>query len=324
MEPGQLGEFFALLASKRRATTREGKPYFACQFRDAGRVVFFRAWAETTWFEACETGWQEGHCFRIQGVYGEHERFGPFLDIHDIRPVEDRDRSDGFDPADFVEHSRQDPAVMFRELRELAEANIADRALRQLVITLLDRHAAALQRLPATTNKFHPFYGGLLEHTLSVTRNCLFLVGRYSSYYAELSPPLNQDLVIAGAVLHDIGRVLELDAQTLPAQPTVAGRLFGHLFLGRDLVRDAAREQGDVNPALLELLEHLIITHLTLPKWGSPRLPLIPESLILHHADDLDAKMEMYVRCLTRDRGPGDFTERDPVLNRRLYKGRSV
>jgi len=72
----------------------------------------------------------------------------------------------------------------------------------------------------------------------------------------------------------------------------------GHLFLGRDLVRDTARELGDVDPELVRLLEHLVITHLTLPEWGSPKLPLIPEALILHHADDLDAKLEMYARCL--------------------------
>jgi 3'-5' exoribonuclease len=96
------------------------------------------------------------------------------------------------------------------------------------------------------------------------------------------------------------------------------------LFLGRDLIRDTARELGDVNPELLQLLEHLVISHLNLPEWGSPRLPLIPESLILHHADDLDAKLEMYARCLTRDQEPGPFTARDPVLNRQLYKGRSV
>ena len=107
-------------------------------------------------------------------------------------------------------------------------------------------------------------------------------------------------------------------------QPTVPGRMFGHLFLGRDLVRDAAREQGDVNPELVQLLEHLIVTHLALPEWGSPKLPLIPECLILHHADDLDAKMEMYARCLTRDMAQGPFTDRDPILGRQLYKGRSV
>src|SRR5262249_37256070 len=140
----------------------------------------------------------------------------------------------------------------------------------------------------------------------------------------ELRPPLNRDLVVAGAVLHDIGRVAELNEDPVVPQPTVPGRLFGHLFLGRDLVRDAAREQGDVNPDLVQLLEHLVVTHLALPEWGSPRLPLIPEALILHHADDLDAKMEVYVRCLRNDQAAGPFTDRDPLLNRHLYKGRNV
>ena len=90
------------------------------------------------------------------------------------------------------------------------------------------------------------------------------------------------------------------------------------------VVRETARQLGDVNPELVQLLEHIVVSHLNLPEWGSPRLPLIPESLIVHHADDLDAKLEMYVRCLSRDRASGPFTDRDPVLGRQLYKGRSV
>ena len=194
----------------------------------------------------------------------------------------------------------------------------------RLVLSLLDRHAAALQCLPATPRHFYPFPGGLLEHTLSVTQTCLYLVEKYTAHYPDLRPPLNRDVVVAGAVLHDLGRVLELAADPVAAQPTVPGRLLGHLFLGRDLVRDAARELGDVNPELVQLLEHVIISHLNLPEWGSPRLPLVPESLILHHADDLDAKVEMYARCLRKDREEGPFTARDPVLGRQLYKGRSV
>ena len=75
---------------------------------------------------------------------------------------------------------------------------------------------------------------------------------------------------------------------------------------------------------LLELLLHMVVSHLRLPEWGSPRLPLIPEVLIVHHADDLDAKFEMYARCLTRDAADGPFTDRDPVLGRPLLKGRTV
>ena len=125
-------------------------------------------------------------------------------------------------------------------------------------------------------------------------------------------------------VLHDLGRVLEIDGDPLKPQQTVAGRLSGHLILGRDMVRDAARELGDVNPELVAMLEHIVLTHLSLPEWGSPRLPLVPECLILHHADDLDAKLEMYARCLSRDEEEGAFTARDPVLGRQLFKGRSV
>ncbi|HZU38823.1 MAG TPA: HD domain-containing protein, partial [Gemmataceae bacterium] len=150
------------------------------------------------------------------------------------------------------------------------------------------------------------------------------LADRYLARYADLRPPLNRDLIAAGAILHDLGRTLEFDASSAVAEPTVPGRLVGHLFLGRDLVRDTARELADVNPELVLLLEHLIVSHLNLPEWGSPRQPLIPESLILHHADDLDAKLEMYARCLSKDRAAGLFTDRDPVLNRHLYKGRSV
>src|SRR5262249_54768907 len=118
--------------------------------------------------------------------------------------------------------------------------------------------------------------------------------------------------------------VLEFGADPLNVQPTIPGRLLGHLFLGRDLVRDAARELGDINPELLQMLEHVIISHLNHPEWGSPRLPLVPECLILHHADDMDAKLEMYLRCLDRDQEPGPFTARDPVLGRKLLKGRTM
>jgi 3'-5' exoribonuclease len=134
------------------------------------------------------------------------------------------------------------------------------------------------------------------------------------------------DNVVASAILHDLGRVLKFDEAAAGAttEYTVPGRLVGHLILGRDLVRETARELGDVNPDLVQLLEHIILSHLTLPEWGSPRLPMVPECLILHHADDLDAKLEMYVRCLSRDQAPGPFTERDPILGKPLLKGRSV
>ncbi len=319
----QQADFFALLSERRKHTTHDGKPFYSLRFRDAVRTVGAVIWADSPRFETCENEWKEGQYFKLRATYGEHERYGPQLDIHNIRLVRDEDRGEGFDPAELVDRSRFESPAMMLELRSLVEEHVADLPLRRLVLTLLERHADRFQRVPATQGKFYPFAGGLLEHTLSVTRACLMLADRYRAFYPELKPPLNRDLVIAGAVLHDIGRSVEFEDE-LALQTSVPGRLLGHLLLGRDLVREAAREQGDVNPELLQMLEHLILSHLTLPEWGSPRLPVIPECLILHHADDLDAKMEMYVRCLTNDTAGGPFTERDAVLGKALFKGRSV
>jgi 3'-5' exoribonuclease len=321
---GQFADFFALLAEKAKGLTREGKPYYTCRFRDLKRTVTFMVWADGPWFEECEKEWREGGLYKLRATYGESERYGPQLELQNLRAATKEDQAEGLNPGDFVEHSRFDPAVMIQDLLKLVESEIADEPLRRLILTILQRHAEPLQRLPATLNKFYPFAGGLLEHTLSVARSCLRLADQYVSHYDTLKPPLNRDLVVAGAVLHDIGRVVEFSQELLVAQPSVPGRLFGHLFLGRDLVRDTARELGDVDPERLQLLEHILITHLNLPEWGSPRLPLVPECLIVHHADDLDAKLEMYARCLSRDQAEGPFTERDPILGRQLFKGRSV
>lgn len=324
LTPGQQGDCYVFLAERTRGATRDGKPYYTCRFRDARRSASFMVWADGGWYQACETAWREGQFYKVRAVYGEHERYGPQIDIQMIREVTPDDRAEGFDPADFQAQSRFDSGAMFAELLGLVLEHIAHEPLRRLVVTVLERHAVPFQRLPATRKHFHAFRGGLLEHTLAVTHSCLQLVEKYAAHYPDLRPPLNKDLVVAAAALHDIGRVLELGDDPLTPQATVPGQLLGHLFLGRDLVRDTARELGDLDPERLVLLEHLLITHLHLPEWGSPRLPLVPECLILHHADDLDAKMELYARCLCRDQEPGPFTARDPVLGRQLFKGRTV
>jgi len=140
--------------------------------------------------------------YKIRGVYAEHERYGPQIDLQNIRLVTDADREDGFDPAAFVEHSRFDAGAMFAELKALVQENIADAPLRRLVLTILDRHADALKKLPATLRNFHPFAGGLLEHTLSVTTAVSTWSRSTPPITRTWQPPLNQDLVVAGAALH--------------------------------------------------------------------------------------------------------------------------
>jgi 3'-5' exoribonuclease len=325
LRAGDYVDCFVQLAEKTRKTLADGKPFFTCRFRDARRTVgAVPIWSDSPLFETAE-GWQVGQFFKVRATFTEHEKYGPQLDIEQIRPVEDRDRTDGFTELDFTERSRHDPDEMFAELEALVTGEIADGALRALVLNLLTANATALKALPGSARHYYPFAGGWLEHTLSVARTCVWLADRYAAQFPELNPPLNRGLVVAAAVLHDIGRVRELDAPIgQPIRDTVPGELFGRLFLGYDMIRTAAAGIPELNAELLELLLHCVVAHLKMPEWGSTRQPCIPEALILHHAADLDARMEMYVRCITRDTAEGPFTDRDPVFGRPLLKGRKV
>lgn len=320
---GESADVFVQLLERNRAVLSSGKPYFSCRFRDAHRTVGAVIWSGSPYFAPCEREWQIGQFFKIRGHLIETEKYGQQIDIQNLRPVNDDDRDDGFDPAQLVERSRHDSQELLAELRRIIESEIVDEPLRMLVVELLDRYRIDLETIPGSTKHYYPFAGGWIEHTLSVTKNCLYLADRYRELFADSQSPINRDAVIAAAALHDIGRVVEL-VPPLGLEATVPGKLLGHLMLGRDLVRDAARQIEGLDPELLLLLEHILVSYLALPEWGSPRLPAAAESLILHHADDLDAKMEMYMRCLQKDVAAGPFTDRDPVLGKTLWKGRKV
>src|SRR5947207_13343778 len=101
---GQYADCFVLLAERAKGQTRDAKPSYTGRFRDAHRQVTFMVWADAPWYEACERDWKDGQFYKVRGVYDEHDKYGPQIDIQQIRPVTDADRADGFDPAAFVEH----------------------------------------------------------------------------------------------------------------------------------------------------------------------------------------------------------------------------
>src|SRR5262249_15081048 len=166
---GTLADFYALLVEKSKGATRDGKPFYTCRFRDAKRTVSYMAWADGPLFERCEKEWREGQFYKVRAVFGEHERYGPQIEIQMIRQVQDAEKAKGFDPNEFVEHHPYAADRMLAGRKELAQPQIEDNPLQRLVVTILDKHAEPLKRLPATQGKFYPFCGGLLEHTLSVT-----------------------------------------------------------------------------------------------------------------------------------------------------------
>jgi 3'-5' exoribonuclease len=314
--PGRRADFFALLSERKRGVTNQGRPYYHCRFRDAKRSVSLMAWADDRWFGPCEKEWREGQFYKLRAVYTEHERYGPQIELHNIRPVRDADRKEGFDEAAFVEASKHDLQHLWTELRTLAQKHVEDEPLKALVMALLDAHAEPLMRLPATRDRAYPFRGGLLEHLVAVTRLAVDLTERYKLAFPDLRPPLNGPLVAAGAILHDLGRVREL-SDDLGATATLMGRFFGPGVLGRDLIREASKEHP-VREDLLTLLEHVVVSaHAKEPG-------LIPEAVLVTHADRLDLEMAQCVRLLERDAAAGPFTDRDAGLGRALLKTREV
>ena len=309
---------FVLLAAKSEGTTRDGKPFWRVTFRDAGREVSFPVWNDSAFSDACKNEWKIGTCYKVRAVLTE-TKFGPQLDIRKIRPVTTEDKADGFDEWGFLPRSKFDPQAMLAELLAIAEREIADPALRNLAVGLLNEHQQTLLSLPAARRNHHAFVGGFLEHVLSVTRNAVFLADKYSRDYPELNPPLSRDLVVAGAILHDIGKVLELKATTAGAEYTPAGELVGHVLLGRDLVR-AAAQQHDLAPETLLRLEHIIVSHQRLPEWGAPKPPMTPEALLVHFADDVDAKFQTALAALA-EAGDEAFTSSRNPLGYRIFRG---
>ena len=319
---GELADVFARLEQRQKGTTRDGKPFYTLKFRDARRHAGAVIWGDADLFNPCDKEWRVGDYFKIRGRLGTHEKYGPQLEILKIRHAADADRADGFDEKLFGEHSRFDVGVMLAELTKVAEEELSDSAVRALVSMFLDRFGQELGRLPASARHYYPFAGGWLEHTLNVARHALWLADRYLAHYPDRPELLDRDIVLAGAVFHECGRLREFTPDEPPGV-TVEGSLFGHLALGRDLVRELAAEIPDFPAEKRMILEHVVLSHLALPEWGSPRLPAVLESLIVHHLDDLDAKIEMFARALRDDGSDGPMTGRDPILGRPLLKSRS-
>ena len=316
---GQEADFFALLAEKQLLSTRDNKPYHRVTFRDARREVSFPIWSDAPLAAACRDEWQVGQFYKLRATFRETS-YGPQLDIARIRPVESSDAADGFDSLMCLPRSRFDAEQMFADVVALASEHIADETLRQIVVDIYQQHRDALLGLPAAKFNHHAFVAGYLEHVRNVVRNTVYLAGEYGTLYDELDPPLNVDVAVAGALLHDIGKLRELAPTAAGAEYTASGTLIGHVLQGRDMFLEAAAAT-DLDPETKLRVEHVIVSHQRLPEWGAPKPPMTPEALIVHHADDLDAKLQMMIAALETDDTEGEFTSKRNPLRMAVYRG---
>lgn len=197
--------------------------------------------------------------------------------------------------------------------------SLEDPYLKQLVVKVFSGETRErFFRAPAARKIHHQYAGGLLEHTLAVAELCLEAAKHY--------PDLNRDLVLTGALLHDLGKIEELSIK-VSSEYTVVGRMLGHIYIGSEIVSeniDAIRKEGNEFPSELEIMiKHMILSHHGLLEFGSPVKPLFPEALLLHMMDNLDAKMHVFWNRIKDDEeNPEIFTPYDNMFDQHYYKHR--
>jgi 3'-5' exoribonuclease len=318
---GQEAVCFGALFKKTRGMTKSNQPFLKCYFRDKRAILESALWHDHRLFREADA-WPEGVAYRLH-VHARFDlRFGMQIDILSARLATEADAEDGYDFFDLVPSSRIPPEDLLGKLNQLIERYVDHAALKSLVQNVLNENVALLVRMPAAQHMHHAYTAGLLEHIWSMTRIAGFLADHYSKYYDDLNPPLNRGLLIAATILHDIGKLRELEYHPFEAKYTTEGHLIGHVLLGRDMVRAAARKIDGFSPELLMLLEHAILAHHGKREFGAPILPQTLEALILSYVDELDARVNMVARESLDSQAGDGFTDRIFALeNRRFYKG---
>ncbi|MEW4562217.1 HD domain-containing protein [Bremerella sp. JC770] len=321
LQHNQQADFFAQLFQKDRRLTRQGRPFYLLEFRDRTRNIAATIWEGSSHESACRDEWTVGKFYKIRGTFQETIRGGK-IEILRLRAVDETDREGGFDPAACQPSSESDTSELFDCVLDLINQEIDTPELRALVTTILETHRERIETLPGALRHHHAYAGGFLEHIYSVTQNVLYLLNTYRGQHSSLRDPITRQLTIAGALLHDIGKLAELDAEVSNTAYTSPGELIGHIVLGRDLVRDTARELGiDLKTQWLLRLEHLVLSHQGTAANGSPKPPMTWEANLIYWADELDGNIfRLAQACQQQDDG-APFVPKSNPFGRRVYRG---
>ena len=274
-----------------RKEASNGKPFHEVQFRDGGESMTLRAWSDTPAFESCGT-MKAGDFVEIEGVFSHSAAFGLDAKRWEMSPL----------PEESVDALLEGSAERRKLLDDCdriitdAVTSISDPRIKALCAQFLSQHGPRFRRAAAARGNHHARRGGLLEHTSRMMAAALALCGIY--------PELNRDLVIAGVLFHDTGKLWE----TCPPErgfgitPELRGELLGHLSIGIELVNSLWRvlpKEGweQLSPSSEDVrlhILHLVAAHHGQLEFGSPILPKTPEAALLHFVDNIDARMEMF------------------------------
>lgn len=307
MNPGTQIRSKFLVLEKIDRKTKDGRDFMNLSLGDATGTIDVIAWDNCNVSGEVEKG-------LVIGVFGDLAIYNNRLQITAkmIKVME------GEDVTPYLKGPPVELDQLEKELDELL-ASITDIHINKLLHTIFTPEVkAAFIKTPAAKKVHHNYPGGLLEHTIQVAKICISA--------ASLYPMLNQDLLIAGAILHDIGKLDEYEIRVLP-EYTMAGRLVGHIVLGHEMIDNAIRslrQLGEDFPQNLEMmLKHMILSHHGTMEFGSPVIPLFPEAFLLHMADNLDAKLFVFINKIEEEEAGEDlFTAYDSFFGQHFFKYR--
>lgn len=300
-----VGDFF-VVAECERKTTGANKPYLSLVLSDATGRVAAVAWDNV---DRLAGVLQPGAIVRIEGSVGSYKG-GLQVKISDARSVKPSDR---IDTGDFTPKTPHDVEQLYKQLLALRDM-VSDRHLRALLDAFFTDagFAERFKQQPAAKRMHHAYRGGLLEHTVSVAQACVRVCEHYSF--------LNRDLLLTGALLHDIGKVEEMGGEIV-TEYTTRGQLVGHLSIGCEMVAQTAAKIAGFPEVLKWQVQHMILSHHGEYEFGAAVLPATLEALTLHYVDVLDAHLFQARAAVESEREePGDFTRRVYGLERAFYK----
>ncbi len=292
-----------VVVSKQVKAKKSGEPYLALTLGDRAGQIEAKMWDNVEEFIDI---FEQDDFLKIKGLINKYKnRFQ--LTIHKLRRMQDAE----VDFSDYLPKTTKDIDELWRTLTDFV-GTFENPHLKSLVdLFLSDQEIADRYRIaPAAKTLHHAYIGGLLDHVVSLFRSCDLLSRNY--------PQINRDLLLTGAFLHDIGKIHELTYNRSFSYST-RGQLLGHMIIELEMLQSKVAQLPDFPGDLKTLLEHLIISHHGQYDFGSPKLPMFPEALMLHYLDDLDSKMEAMRAQFEREgEVEGPWTSYNPSMGRPL------
>jgi 3'-5' exoribonuclease len=274
-----------VVVSKQIKPKKTGEPYLALTLGDRSGQLEAKMWDNV---EEVLNAFEQDDFLKIKGLVNKYKnRFQ--LTIHKLRKLGESE----IEFSDFLPKTTRNIDELWQNLADFV-ASFQNPHLKSLVQAFMSdpEIAAAYRNAPAAKTLHHAYIGGLLDHVVSLCRSCDLVCRNY--------PQVNRDLLLTGVFLHDIGKIHEL-AYNRSFSYTTRGQLLGHMIIELEMLQAKLALVPDFPPELKTLLEHLIISHHGEYEFGSPKLPMFPEALLLHYMDDLDSKMEAMRAHFERD-----------------------